>query len=51
MAKNYLNGQELDELNKIFTACLDIAKVQALNHEPMYMRYWAWVGIYLYTGI
>lgn len=40
IAKNYLNDQELDALNKIVTAYLDIAEVQALNHEPMYMRDW-----------
>lgn len=27
-------------MNKIVTAYLDIAEVQALNHEPMYMRDW-----------
>ena len=31
IAKNYLNDQELDALNKIVTAYLDIAEVQALN--------------------
>lgn len=40
IAKNYLNEQELDALNKIVTAYLDIAEVQALNHEPMYMKDW-----------
>ncbi len=40
IAKNYLSEQELDALNKIVTAYLDIAEVQALNHEPMYMRDW-----------
>ena len=29
-----------DALNKIATAYLDIAEVQALNHEPMYMKDW-----------
>lgn len=38
IAKNYLNKQELDALNKIVTAYLDIAEVRALNHEPMYMQ-------------
>jgi hypothetical protein len=38
--KNYLNEQELDALNKIVTAYLDIAEVRALNHEPMYMKDW-----------
>ena len=40
VAKNYLNEQELDALNKIVTAYLDIAEVQALTHEPMYMKDW-----------
>jgi hypothetical protein len=40
VAKNYLNEQELDALNKIVNAYLDIAEVRALNHEPMYMRDW-----------
>ena len=38
--KNYLNKDELDALNKIVTAYLDIAEVHALNHEPMYMKDW-----------
>ena len=38
VAKNYLNKDELDALNKIVTAYLDIAEVHALNHEPMYMK-------------
>ncbi len=40
VAKNYLNDEEIDALNKIVTAYLDIAEVQALNHEPMYMKDW-----------
>ena len=32
--------KEIDALNKIVTAYLDIAEVQALNHEPMYMKDW-----------
>ena len=40
IAKNYLNDEELDALNKIVSAYLDIAEVQALNHEPMYMKDW-----------
>lgn len=40
IAKNYLKEQELDALNKIVTAYLDIAEVHALNQEPMYMRDW-----------
>ena len=40
IAKNYLTDQELDALNKIVTAYLDIAEVHALNKEPMYMKEW-----------
>ena len=40
VAKNYVNKEELDALNKIVTAYLDIAEVHALNHEPMYMKDW-----------
>ena len=40
VAKNYLTQQELDALNKIVTAYLDIAEVHALNQEPMYMKDW-----------
>lgn len=40
VAKNYLNEEESDALNKIVTAYLDIAEVHALNHEPMYMKDW-----------
>lgn len=40
IAKNYLSEPELDALNKIVTAYLDIAEVMALNQEPMYMKDW-----------
>lgn len=40
VAKNYLSDKELDALNKIVTAYLDIAEVRALDHEPMYMKDW-----------
>lgn len=40
IAKNYLNEEEIDALNKIVTAYLDIAEVHALNQEPMYMKDW-----------
>ena len=35
-----MNEKELDALNKIVTAYLDIAEVRALDHEPMYMKDW-----------
>ena len=40
VAKNYLDEKELDALNKIVAAYLDIAEVHALNQEPMYMKDW-----------
>ena len=40
IAKNYLTQTELDALNKIVSAYLDIAEVRALAHEPMYMKDW-----------
>jgi len=40
VAKNYLKHEELDALNKIVTAFLDFAEVQALNQRPMHMRDW-----------
>ena len=40
IAKNYLTQPELDALNKIVSAYLDIAEVRALEHEPMYMKDW-----------
>jgi hypothetical protein len=40
VAKNYLGAEELDALNKIVTAYLEFAEVQALNRRPMYMADW-----------
>lgn len=40
IAKNYLTQTEMDALNKIVSAYLDIAEVRALAHEPMYMKDW-----------
>ena len=40
IAKNYLNEKELDALNRIVTAYLEFAELQALNRQPMYMRDW-----------
>ncbi len=40
IAKNYLTQPELDALNKIVSAYLNIAEVRALEHEPMYMKDW-----------
>jgi len=35
IAKNYLNHEELDKLNRIVTMYLDFAELQALNRKPM----------------
>jgi len=40
VAKNYLNEKELDILNRIVSAYLEIAELQALNQKPMYMNDW-----------
>ena len=40
IAKNYLRNEEIDALNKIVSAYLDIAEVRALAQEPMYMKDW-----------
>lgn len=41
IAKNYLNEEELNILNRIVTMYLDYAELQALNENPMTMRDWA----------
>lgn len=40
IAKNYLNENELNSLNRMVTAYLEVAELQALNRKPMYMRDW-----------
>ena len=40
IAKNYLTTEELETLNRIVTAYLEFAELQALNRKPMYMRNW-----------
>jgi len=40
IAKNYLKPEELDILNRIVTAYLEIAELQALNRKPMHMKDW-----------
>jgi hypothetical protein len=37
VAKNYLSHEELDALNRIVTAYLEFAELQAQNRKPMYM--------------
>lgn len=39
-AKNYLNEGELNVLNRMVTAYLELAELQALNRKPMYMKDW-----------
>ena len=40
VAKNYLDEKELNLLNRIVTAYLELAELQALNRKPMYMKDW-----------
>jgi hypothetical protein len=40
IAKNYLSEEELNILNRIVTAYLEVAEIQALNSNPMNMRDW-----------
>jgi len=40
VAKNYLNEEELNFLNRMVTAYLELAELQALNRKPMYMKDW-----------
>lgn len=40
IAKNYLNEEELNILNRVVTAYLEVAELQALNRKPMYMKDW-----------
>jgi len=40
IAKNYLNEEELNILNRMVTAYLELAELQALNRRPMYMQDW-----------
>ncbi|HEX4965084.1 MAG TPA: virulence RhuM family protein [Thermoanaerobaculia bacterium] len=40
IAKNYLTADELERLNRIVTAYLEFAELQALSRKPMYMAQW-----------
>jgi len=40
VAKNYLNEEELNILNRMVVAYLELAELQALNRKPMYMKDW-----------
>jgi hypothetical protein len=41
IAKNYLKQDELDILNRMVTAYLEVAELQALNRKAMYMNDWS----------
>lgn len=41
IAKNFLNEEELDSLNRIVSMYLDYAEMQAKNHRAMTMKDWA----------
>ncbi len=41
IAKNYLQQDELDILNRMVTAYLEVAELQALNRKAMYMNDWS----------
>lgn len=39
-AKNYLNEEELNILNRMVSAYLEFAELQAIRKKPMYMKDW-----------
>lgn len=41
IAKNYLDEKELEMLNRIVTAYIEVAEIQAMSQTPMYMKDWA----------
>ncbi|MDO9493973.1 MAG: virulence RhuM family protein [Acetobacterium sp.] len=40
IAKNYLNEDEINILNRLVTAYLEFAELQAIRQKPMYMKDW-----------
>ncbi|MCM1039605.1 MAG: virulence RhuM family protein [Ruminococcus sp.] len=40
IAKNYLSREEIEILDRLVSAYLDIAELRAMNREPMYMKDW-----------
>ncbi len=40
VAKNYLSKKELAVMNRLVSAYLDIAEINAMQHKPMYMKDW-----------
>jgi hypothetical protein len=41
VAKNYLNNDEIDELNRIVTMWLDFAEDQAHRRKQLFLHNWA----------
>ena len=41
IVKNYLNDDEIKILNRLVTAYLEFAELQAIRKRPMYMKDWA----------
>ena len=40
VSKNYLSEEELAVLNRLVSAYLDIAEINAMQRKPMYMKEW-----------
>jgi hypothetical protein len=40
IAKNYLGAEQIEALNRIVSAYLEFAELQAMNRKPMYMADW-----------
>jgi hypothetical protein len=40
IAKNYLNEEEMDMLNRMVSTFFDNAELYAINHKPVYMKDW-----------
>jgi len=40
IAKNYLEKDELEVLNRMVSAFFDLAELRAMQHQPMYMKDW-----------
>ncbi len=40
IAKNYLNEEELNVLNRMVAAYIEVAEIQAMDRKPMYMKDW-----------
>jgi hypothetical protein len=41
VAKNYLNEAHIGELNRLVSAYLDLAEINATRNQPMFMRDWS----------